>query len=418
MRTFILTLLLTATFCTNLFAQEKLKTDGEIPILAWIGVPENQTTIERFQELKNSGINVNYTYYSNIGAVERALDIAQKTGVKLMPGCPELKKEPENTVKRLMNHPALFGYHLRDEPSIKDFSDLGTWIKRIQAADSKHECYINLYPNDTIIETFFDKNTPKPEKKNAYAEYVDLFLKEVSVPYLSFDHYPITEKDGVHLLKVQWYENLEIITAASQKANIPFWAFALSTAHTNPGSAPGYPYPVPTPGDLKLQMYSNLAYGAQGLQYFTYWGMHKSWMNYQGSPITVDGKRTEIYDRIKLVNEEIQNLSGVFCGSRVISVRHTGKQIPQGTKPLEQLPDKIKTLETGGNGAIVSILEKGNRQFLVIVNRDCQNPMKLTIVTDDSVKKVLKDAVLIPANVYVPTTELDAGGAAIYCWEK
>ena len=44
-------------------AQEKLKADGEMPVLAWIGVPERETTIERFRELKESGININFFFF-------------------------------------------------------------------------------------------------------------------------------------------------------------------------------------------------------------------------------------------------------------------------------------------------------------------------------------------------------------------
>ena len=308
MRTLLTALLFALTFYLNLPAQEKLQSDGEIPIIAWVGVPEGETNAARFKELKESGINVNFWFYSNIEAVEKALDIAQQTGIKIMPFCPELKNEPEKTVTRLMNHPALFAWHLRDEPANKDFPALKEWVERIQATGTKIPCYINLYPNDKIVESFFDRDA-MPE--NPYKEHVALFLREVPVPFLSFDHYPITEKDGVRSLKVQWYENLEIISAAAREKGIPFWAFALSRAHTNQGSAPGDPYPVPTVADLRLQMYSNLAYGAQTLQYFTYWGAAASWMNYQGAPMTMDGKRTVIYDRLKAVNTEFQQLAGV-----------------------------------------------------------------------------------------------------------
>ena len=95
-------------------------------------------------------------------------------------------------------------------------------------------------------------------------------------------------------------------------------------------------------------------------------------------------------------------------------VRHTGKTIPQGTNILGALPEHILALDTHDGGAVVSLLEKGKRQFLVIVNRDSQNPMKLTIATDDKVKRVLKDATLVPANVYNPTTEVDPGDVMIY----
>jgi hypothetical protein len=129
-----------------------------------------------------------------------------------------------------------------------------------------------------------------------------------------------------------------------------------------------------------------------------------------------DGKRTVIYDRVKLVNNEIQALAGVFLGSKPVWVRHTGKKIPEGTKMLGALPEQILALETGDSGAVVSLLERGNRRFLVIVNRDFQNPMKLTIATGDKVKRVQKDATLVPANAYNPTTEVDPGDAMIYTW--
>jgi hypothetical protein len=393
------------------FAQEKIKPDGVMPILAWVGVPEEETTIERFRELKESGININFSWYANIEAVEKALDIAQKTGVKLLFNCPELKAEPEKTVKQVMKHPALSGYHLQDEPNATEFAGLGAWIKRIQSVDKQHYCYINLLPNYAEPEQLAGKAVEKQTGKDVYKEHVETFLKEVPAPFISFDHYPVVEKNGVRTLRPEWYKNLEIVAAASQKDNIPFWAFALSVAH---GS-----YPIPTIGEIKLQLYSNLAYGAQALQYFTYWtpGINSSW-DFHDAPIGLDGKRTSVYDYIKQINQEIQNLAGVFVGAKVISVSHTGSRIPAGTSRIDKLPAPIKVLETGDNGAIVSVLEKGGRRFLVIVNRDFQNPMKLTIVTDESVKKILKDGTIVYASVYANTLAVAPGDVMIYMWEK
>lgn len=384
-------------------AQETLTAGEEMPVLAWWSIPEEETTVERFKELKESGINISFSPYSDVEAVEKALDVAQVAGVKLLPSCPELKAEPEKTVKRLMKHPALFGYHLVDEPDAGTFKELGEWVRRIQTVDKQHPCYINLLPNWAPSGAF---------GTGTYNEHVDLFIKEVPVPFLSFDHYPLTVgADGRRQLGQSWYQNLETMAAASQKAGISFWAFALATAHAS--------YPAPTVGEIKLQMYSNLAYGAQGLQYFTYWTPEQGRdQDFHQGPIGLDGKRTEVYDRIKSVNGEIQNYAGVFLGAKLVSVAHTGKQRPSGTKYIDKLPEPVKVLETSEEGAIVSVLEKGSRLFLVIVNRDFQNPMKLTIYTDDAVKKVLKDGTLVPANTYTPTTEVDPGDMVIYSWKK
>ncbi len=119
-------------------------------------------------------------------------------------------------------------------------------------------------------------------------------------------------------------------------------------------------------------------------------------------------------DRLKQVRSEIQNFSGVFSGAKDISVAHTGLDIPNETKRLSQLPDPIKLLETVGVGAVVSVLENGKNTFIVIVNRDFKNPMKLIIYTDDSVRKVLRDGTLLPAKEYANATEVEPGDVSIY----
>jgi hypothetical protein len=124
-----------------------------------------------------------------------------------------------------------------------------------------------------------------------------------------------------------------------------------------------------------------------------------------------------VYDRVKQMSGEIQNLSGVFLGAKVVSVRHTGLgEIPEGTVRLTALPKAIKVLDTKGAPAVVSVLEKGGNTFLVIVNKDFLHSLSLTVFGDEAVKKVLKDGTLVPASVYDPTLELDPGDAAIYAW--
>jgi len=406
MRTFILSLvIITLGCCDEIFAQEKLRADGEIPIVAWVGVPQEQISVERFAELKESGINTNMSFYSDLATVEKALDAAQKAGVKIIANCPDLKSDTEKAVRQLMKHPALAGYYLKDEPGADEFSELGAWTKKIQAIDAKHYCYINLFPNYANLQQLFGADAKPMPDKDIYAEHVAAYIREVPVPFVSFDHYCVIQTDGKRYLRPEWYKNLEIIASQSKAAGLPFWAFALASSH--------YDYPVPTLGELRLQLYSDLAYGAQGLQYFTYWTPNTE---FQHGPIELDGKRSVVFDRLKTVNSEIQNLAGVFLGSKQVTVWHTGK-LPAGTRRAQKLPAPVKVLETSDGGAVVSLLEKGSRKFLVIVNRDFQNVMKLTFVADETVKKVLKDGSLVPANKYAYTMDVEAGDAAIYTWE-
>ena len=325
-----------------------------IPIHAWWSIPADFTSDERYRDLAEDGFTTSMSPFPNADAVAKALDCAKKAGVKIFIACPELEKDPEGTVKRFMHHPALAGFHLQDEPSAKDFPRLAAWAKRIQAVDKAHPCYINLFPtyaNEQQLGTA------------TYQAHVDSFVASVPVPFLSFDHYPIMSS-GV---RTDWYKNLEIISAAARKTGKPFWAFALSIPH--------YSYPQPTTAQLRLQIFSDLAYGAQGIQYFTYWtppGTEKP------APVDSTGARTETYDLVKNVNAEIQRMAGVFLGAKVVSVGHTGATIPQGTKRFKPFAPFID-VKTPNGGAVVSRLTKNGKNWLVVVNRDYTSEMPITI---------------------------------------
>lgn len=368
-----------------------------IPIFAWGGVPPHEASIARYEEMKNAGLTTSLTRSTSIDSMAMMLDMAVKAGVKLMVRCPELQTDPENTVRRFMNHPATAGYFLKDEPSVKDFHYLGEWMKSIYAIDSQHLCYVNLFPNYAM---------PDQLGADTYQQYVDEYMAMVDPPVLSFDHYPVIETKGGRRLREEWFANLEMVAKTAQKNNTPFWAFALSVAHGL--------YPVPTLAEIRLQVFANLAYGAQGIQYFTYWTpRNKSQYAYHRGPIDDDNKRTDVYEMIRTVNREIQNLSPVFLSATVISVEHTGKNIPAGTQRLSKLPEGIKKLSIKGEGAIVSVLEKAGHRFIVIVNRDFINPMKLTIKGSNMLEKLSHDGIILNTGRH-SSFEIEAGGVLVY----
>lgn len=395
--TLLLALFLFARFSN---AQKLINSREQIPILAWYSIPAGETTVERYQEMKDVGITHSLSFFPTMDALLKALDVAAKVGVKMVVNCPELRSDPEKTVRRLMNHPAVAGYHLMDEPGIALFKELGDWGRKIQAVDSKHFCYVNLFPN------FAD--SVKQLGTGNYRKYVSECAAQIPLQFLSFDYYPVM-KDR---LSKSWYENLEQFSSEAQKADKPFWAFALTTNYDDGHLTPQ------TLASIRLQVYSDLAYGAQGIQYFTYWSATSSGPageDQRGAPISAAGKRSVVYDRVKLMSQEIKGLSGVFVGARVISVKHMGKgAIPQGTARLISLPKTISVLETNGAPALVSVLENGANTYVVIVNKDFLNSINLTVAGDKTLQKVLKDGTMVPASTYENSMELDPGDASIF----
>ena len=83
---------------------------------------------------------------------------------------------------------------------------------------------------------------------------------------------------------------------------------------------------------------------------------------------------------------------------------------------LTKLPKPLQLLETAGKSALVSVLENGNQHFIVIINMDYKEKMSLTLVSDDSLKRVLKDGRIVPASVYTNTIDIEAGDMVVYTY--
>lgn len=321
------------------------------PIVAWTGLDKPSDSDEGFVAMKECGINTYLWWYDTTDDLLHVLDNAERDGMKVIARSQELYTETETTVRRIMEHPAFFGYCLKDEPERSDFLWLHDLVKKIQAIDAVHPCYINIYPNWCWGGI------------DGYLPIVTEYLQKVPVPFLSFDFYPIMEVDGEAKIREGWYANLEDARTASRRAKIPFWAFAL----TSPGQDGNNVWPVAQLGHLRLQMFSNLVYGAQGFQYFTYHG------------ICWKGAKLPVYDRVKTVNQELQSLAFIFRDADVKNVWHTGAVLPERTRGLTSLPYGVKSVTSGEAGVIISQVEKEGKTFIALVNKDFEADQKISV---------------------------------------
>ena len=368
-----------------------------LPIMAWHSIPANETSVERFQELADCGFNVNFSFYYSMEDLQKALDAAQQTGIKVMASANDLYSKTDSAVNAIKDHPALYGYFMRDEPLPPAFPELADWAQRIKDADTTHAIYLNLFPS--YVDSAALGCT--------YREYVRRFIDEVKLPMVSFDNYPVTY-DGVRQM---WYENLQIIAEESEKSGLPFWAFSLSVPH--------WCYPVPTMASMRMQMYTNLAYGASGLQYFTYWTPGPDdFFHYHDGPITYEGARTERYYKVQALNKELQARAGVFVGSKVVSLAHTGETVPPGCPALTEMPSHVKSLETSPEGAVVSLLEKGSCNYLVVVSRSLDKPITLDVEFDRKAFMIDREGNAVKLAKGETSFTIEEGDVAIFRYRK
>ena len=370
----IASLMLALMLAVGVMAQSKKPhiyknpTPGEMPILGWFSLTGQQVTHERYLEMAEAGFNISFSHIYSIEETQKALDAAKDSGVKVLVLAGAMGDQIEDMVKMAKEHPSTAGYFLRDEPTAEGFPELSDIAKRIRALDDEKLLYLNLLPNYV---------SPRDLHTKSYADYVRRFIKEVGLGLVSFDHYPVTF-DG---LRKNFYANLEDVADESKRAGVPFWAFALSTAHD--------PYPVPTREALRMQIFSNLAYGAQGIQYFTYTTPLGTQWNFHNAPIDENDQRTDVYYLVKELNERVQGLNHIWLGAKVLEVGHTGKKIPQGTKRLKSLPKGITNIDSNGSGLVVSHLRNGRKEYMMVVNRDLEKTQKVTLECEKKIKQIV-----------------------------
>jgi hypothetical protein len=373
----------------------ELEQEGEILIIAYGGGTYEDMVATRF--------DMHWTWGWSIPEITEQLNRAHNSGMKILVSYDYIDGNTEAAVNAFKGHPGFGGYVLADEPPVQDFEYYDQLVRKIQALDPEHYCYVNLLPNygnATGLGT------------SSYTEYIETYAK-LPTGFMSFDHYPTDGRGNVY---VTWYLNMEQVRNVANKYGIPFWAYISSTR----GAASD---PEFTLGELSLMVYTNLAYGSQAIQYFVFSGSSTSWYPYFHTPVN-DGQRTKAYNYVFKLNHEVKRLSHIFSKSKVLNVWHTGLSIPDGTvrlqeeNPPEMPPLKsLKANYSGYSGVLVSLIEKGNNHYLVIVNRSYINPIQLTLTIDEDVmRRVWKDGTI--TNTYSGTIEVDPGDVAIYTWEK
>ena len=364
-----------------------MEVPDEFILLTWTGVVDVNYAEWQLQKMVECGINTYLGWRETYNELEVILNAADKVGINVIVSSPELQTDTKNMVERLTSHESFYGYHIEDEPEVSEFPILADRINKILKYDTEHPCYVNVYPNWAW------------GGENGYLSKLRKFLKEVPVPFLSFDNYPIRNVNGKIEVRSDWYHNLEDIRTAAKEAKMPFWSFALALSHSIPDSK----YPVPTLAQLRLQQFSNMVYGAVAFQYFTGWGYIQN-----GNIVQ------HVFDIVKQVNSELKSMEKIFLGANIKGVWHTGDNIPSGTKQLNILPSGVTKLQTSASGAIVSSFTNNGKNYMAVVNKNCEGSMALTVgFKVDNVVTVAKGGAETPVQ---ENYQIEAGDILIFCW--
>lgn len=339
-----------------------LSADNDFPIVAYYGIPHAHASESRYKEFKDAGFNISIDYYSNADDALKCLNYADKHGIKLILAGNYVNSPNVNDfVNKVRNHNALYGYSLKDEPKYREYNNIVLAKNAIRTADKgKHPFYLNLFPNygNWMLEHIGVKE---------YKDYVNRYAK-LDIPQISFDFYPFLKKGE----RKEWYMTLMDVRNISAQVKKPFWGFILITPHSV--------YKQPKYEEIRIQAFVNLAFGAQGLQYFTYWTPSQYDDNdFHDAPIGSNGKRTKNYNLVKRLNSEIKLYTKYFQGAIFNNIGCLG-DIPKGMNRYRNKDVNYGSIKLeNGKSIIVSAFTKDKYDYLVIVNRDTNNSATVSL---------------------------------------
>lgn len=368
-------------------------------LLGYYSIKPQWVNLENFQKLADAGLKAitveteDYNYKAQI-------ELAQQVGLKVLPIVGWLAgnyerygedyKEIDEMIGYLKQQPNLLAYHMCDEPSTRDIPSLLMRKTKIESLDPDHPVYINLNPDGSVHALGTEE----------YRDYIEAYARDCKCKLLSFDMYPILAEGEV---MQGWHKCLRAVADMGQKYGVPFWAFAASCWIDREGGI--IVRGRPSVENLRLQTYTDLAYGAQVVQFFTI-------QQYSGTsfaPFMSDGTWTEAYDFLKEACLQVQKRGFVFDGGKVNKITFTGSSAIWGEfLSAEDLPDAIGALDTD-KPALVTFVENRGNQYIAIVNQSYTEKLNVTVAFDELAYTIERDGSFIEHLPGEETIKVDEG---------
>jgi hypothetical protein len=252
-------------------------------------------------------------------------------------------------IKKVNKHPAVYGYHIKDEPGAAEFPALAHSVARVKELAPGKWPYINLYPGMGAD----------------YDAYIEHFVKICKPTILSYDNYPLGE-DGK--FSYGFWVNIAQMRAAAAKHNLPFWNIILTAPHWN--------YRELTQADLRLQMYGSLVYGAKGISFYKFISASLPILkapdlgNFRMAPLDQFGEKTTTWDWLRNVNHQVQNIGPTMLKLRSDDVYHIGGDLPdRNHRPTET--NLVKNI--AGEFVVGDFTHQDGTRYVMIVNKNLTN---------------------------------------------
>jgi hypothetical protein len=301
-------------------------------IYLW-GLPEGQDPDATARALAEAGFTV---VDGDLGTI----DVLAAHGLKAMVRDPEAA-----TVARLKSHPALWGYHLGDEPYPEDaFPPIVEKLRELREIDPDPVYFVNM--------------------QSTTGQFLRTYMKVVEPEILSYDYYQWWWGSD------RYFEKLEEFRHQAMLADVPLGSCIEVDA--NPAIEWGdRAYLEDNRAKLRESVYTNLAYGVKVVEWFS-------------ARILFEPGTTKLApwgEDVAAVNHEIAHLGTELARLRTVDVFQT-PPLPRGTReaPKEHWVQLIGQEDRAG--LVYGMFdEKGkeNVDYVLVANRDLDDAQSVTV---------------------------------------
>ncbi|HEX5552126.1 MAG TPA: hypothetical protein VFX43_02675 [Chitinophagaceae bacterium] len=249
-------------------------------------------------------------------------------------------------IKKVNKNPAVYGYHLKDEPAPGQIAGLARAVAMIKKLAPGKFPYVNLLPG----------------AGKDYLAYLEQFVNVCKPTVISYDRYSLGE-DGK--FSTSFWENIAVIRNVALQHNIPFWNTILTSAH--------WQYREVTAADLRLEMFGSLVYGAKGIAFYKFFSRALPILkapdlgNFRMGPLDQFGEKTITWYWLRNINHQISNLGAVLLNLHSDDVYHIGN-VPKGNHGPNDTT-LVKSISGGGEFVVGDFTHEDGTRYVMIVNK-------------------------------------------------
>jgi hypothetical protein len=348
-------------------------------VMAWGDSPSDP---EALRGMKEAGLNISgFCRAEDLDRVKTAGLTCFVNDPKInaytldkLPDIERMRQDIASLKTQIGNNPAALGFFLHDEPPASLMPGLGKLANLLREAMPDKWPYVNLFPY---------RVSPAVLGTSDYDSYVRMLVKTIRQPFLSYDNYSLVNGEMLD----PFYINLEIVRRLSLELKTPFWNCILANAHFN--------YMEPSDATFNLQVYSTMAYGGRGIQYFTYFAPTIG--NYRLAAVDQFGNRTATWDMLRRINNQIHALAPILVRLRSTGVYHY-PDVPDQAQNLgsSKLIDSVEMTQryvrppVAGRFLIGEFEDDLHRPYFLIVNKNLRSSFQFHIHLRQTDRKLIR----------------------------